>query len=527
METPSLRAALDRHRKWNVSLASLAVALIAACAYFALRGPAGRSNSIGMAMTDAELKAQVVEELVRTGQGIFDSHVDPVVGRVLQPNLRKRDFQGVSITTNAYGLRERRWQSPKPDGVTRIVLLGDSFVFGEGVVEEDRVSAKLEDLIAERTQRPKWAVEVLAIAVPSWNIEAECNYLRRAIDRVAPDAVFQISCSNDLDDVEGTRGFGSRSRVPTNYAHRGDGRLTYCHSNWYLLASNTNRLVWGLDWQSQDYYRRARESIEALAHDLDARGASFVHVYHWAVWNAVARRELQGSLPDAQQAMLPESFYQDSSNWVAPKDQHWNELGAERVAKLLYWLLLTRRMLPKVELPSLGDDEAYARSMWDLGERELPRIADPEQFTGLPEFRSAIDTRAWTEPTRTLVHGGIDIEGMVSPYAAVALRNLAAGVAVRVTGRCLDTAALEGRLVRVFVDEVPVGELRLQSGAPIDSRFEIPAVQRARRYLSVRFESTDWIYAGEELQHTVVFQLHTLAVEPAVDAAPGGHSGEH
>jgi hypothetical protein len=514
MEPSPLRTALDRHRKLNVSLASLAVALLAACAYFALRGPARGPSSIGMAMTDAELKARVVEELVRTGQGIFDSHVDPVVGRVLQPNLREREFQGASISTNWFGLRERSWQQPKPEGVTRVVLLGDSFVFGEGAEEDERVSRQLERLIADQTKRPQWAVEVLAIAVPSWNIEAECAYLRRAMDSVEPDAVLQISCSNDLDDVEGTRGFGSRSRVPTNYVHRGDGRLAYCHPNWYLLAENTNRLIWGLDWQSQDYYRRARESIEALARDLGARRASYVHVYHWSSWNAIARRNLQGALPDEQQAMIPEDFYKDPSTWIGPRDQHWNALGAERVAKLLYVLLRARRLLPQVELPPLGQDEELALQVWNLGEQERPERENAEHFASWQEFGSALDTRAWTEYTKTLVHGGIDLEGMVSPYASVALCNVVGGD-LRVAGRCLDTATLDGKLVRVFVDEALVGEIRLARGAAIDARFVVPEPQRARRFLSARFESDDWIYVGEELQHTIVFQLHTLAVEVA------------
>jgi hypothetical protein len=504
--------AMARYRKWNLFLISLLVSLVAAAAILMSRRQFSASNPIGMAMSDERLKATVVADLVRAGKGIFDSHVDPIVGRVLQPGLDRREFQNVPVSTNYYGLRERNWAEPKPAGITRVALLGDSYIFGEGTTEEERVCHQLEKLIAAQTGRPQWSVEVLAIAVPSWNIESACAWLRRALDRVEPDLVLHVSCANDLDDVEGVRGFGSRSRAATAFPMRADGRVTYCHPVWFLKAENTNRLIWGVDWESQEYYRRAREAIENLAGELDRRGVNYTHVYHWSNWNAVARKHLQGRLRDDQQAMIPEEFYKRPEFWIGPRDQHWNALGSTRVAELLYSLIRQRDLLPGVELPSLLDKDEAARTVWAVGEQELPDRADPLLMASWQDFGSSLDTRAWTEFTATLVHGGIDFDGYVSPYASVALRNVPGGH-VRLTGRALDARVLDGARVAVYVDELSVGTIELVPGLDIDSRFKIPPQLAERPFLSVRFQAGDWVYTGGDLQHTIVFQLHTLAIE--------------
>src|SRR5574342_587252 len=69
-------------------------------------------------------------ELVSSAGGIWDSHPDPDVGRVLMAGLGGRRDEGVAIRSNRMGLREAAYQLPKPDRVVRVVLLGDSMIFG-------------------------------------------------------------------------------------------------------------------------------------------------------------------------------------------------------------------------------------------------------------------------------------------------------------------------------------------------------------------------------------------------------------
>jgi hypothetical protein len=210
--------------------------------------------------------------------------------------------------------------------------------------------------------------------------------------------------------------------------------------------------------------------------------------------------------------MIPEKFYMRPEFWIGPRDQHWNALGSTRVAELLYSLIRQRDLLPGVELPSLLDKDEAARIVWAVGEQELPDRTDPLLMASWQDFGSSLDTRGWTEFTATLVHGGIDHDGYVSPYASVALRNVAGGH-VHLTGRALDARVLDGARVAVHVDELAVGSIELTPGEAFDLRFEVPAQLAQRPFLSVRLQTGDWVYTGADLQHTIVFQLHTLAIE--------------
>jgi hypothetical protein len=57
------------------------------------------------------------------------------------------------IHINSHGLRERELPYEKPAGVLRILMLGDSYVAGFEVKEEERFSRVVEDLLTRRGDR--------------------------------------------------------------------------------------------------------------------------------------------------------------------------------------------------------------------------------------------------------------------------------------------------------------------------------------------------------------------------------------
>lgn len=79
--------------------------------------------------------------------------IDPGYGvRANQPNVVTRHYvpgeYEVNITTNSVGMRGgREYAIEKPDGVRRILVLGDSMGFGFGVEDDEVVSAVLEDML--------------------------------------------------------------------------------------------------------------------------------------------------------------------------------------------------------------------------------------------------------------------------------------------------------------------------------------------------------------------------------------------
>src|SRR5919198_3108900 len=66
------------------------------------------------------------------------------VGLILQGTDRRVVHEGVEYRTNSLGLRTREIDKGKPQGTRRILALGDSFLWGDGLSEGDLVTTKIE-----------------------------------------------------------------------------------------------------------------------------------------------------------------------------------------------------------------------------------------------------------------------------------------------------------------------------------------------------------------------------------------------
>ncbi len=103
-------------------------------------------------------------------------------------------FRKVPLTTNSHGFRDREYSLEKPAGVRRIVGLGDSVMFGWGVLAEDGYLARLEERLVESGKR--W--EILNTAVPGYNTVMQVALLEEKGLRFAPDLVIVGFIGNDL-----------------------------------------------------------------------------------------------------------------------------------------------------------------------------------------------------------------------------------------------------------------------------------------------------------------------------------------
>ncbi|MDP1946735.1 MAG: SGNH/GDSL hydrolase family protein [Nitrospirota bacterium] len=94
------------------------------------------------------------------------------------------------------GYREREFDRAKQLGVYRIAFIGDSFAFGQGIAERERISNILEaELRQERS-----GVEVLNFGRPGYNTADEVRVLRtEVLPTVAPDFVLLQWYFNDVE----------------------------------------------------------------------------------------------------------------------------------------------------------------------------------------------------------------------------------------------------------------------------------------------------------------------------------------
>jgi lysophospholipase L1-like esterase len=115
-------------------------------------------------------------------------------GYLHKPGYRAH-LQGVDVVINDFGLRSPPTSIEKPPGTRRLLILGDSIVFGWGAPQDSIFPARLG-----RTQHaPGARVEVIAAGVASWNTRTEYEWLRARGLAFEPDAVVLVIVGNDVD----------------------------------------------------------------------------------------------------------------------------------------------------------------------------------------------------------------------------------------------------------------------------------------------------------------------------------------
>lgn len=129
---------------------------------------------------------QVITEWVRLPEEIWTEY-DPDLGWFHQKNrsaaLRHGSLPDVQITTNNNGFRSLKdYSKEKPAGVRRILLLGDSFVFGWGVRDHETLGAQLESKSEN--------LEAINLGVCAYGIDQMLLSFRKFGKQFHPDYVF-------------------------------------------------------------------------------------------------------------------------------------------------------------------------------------------------------------------------------------------------------------------------------------------------------------------------------------------------
>ena len=107
-----------------------------------------------------------------------------------QPFLYGLDPSHPEISSQ--GLRDREFTIPKPDGTTRIMLLGDSVVFGVGAGIDKTMSRCVERRLADAH------IEVMNAGVHGWTPYNELQWFRTQGAQFDADVVIVVFCLNDV-----------------------------------------------------------------------------------------------------------------------------------------------------------------------------------------------------------------------------------------------------------------------------------------------------------------------------------------
>ncbi len=103
---------------------------------------------------------------------------------------------------NHLGFRDRSFAAHPGPGDFRIAMVGDSFTFGAGILEHDRISNLLQDSMNDQG---KGRFEVLNFGQPGANYEELEKNMRVAIREANPHFILLQWYLNDLDDRQDRR----------------------------------------------------------------------------------------------------------------------------------------------------------------------------------------------------------------------------------------------------------------------------------------------------------------------------------
>ena len=306
--------------------------------------------------------------------------IDDIVGWTLAPNVHRwyrKESQPYFIVTNSKGLRDVEHTYEKPPGIFRIVVIGDSFVFGAGGVEP---AQRFTDILQASTRN----VEVINMGVPAYGTDQEYSYLATEGLKYHPDLVLLCAFYNDFHESFSTIN-PSNGRPKGYFSLNGDQLVFHPpeFSMFYRLAQHSYLLgMADLElariWSAYDRRFRRRhlvldaktrlavfKQLFAGAADLcQQHGAAFVLVYFpfQAQYEPWIIQRVMYDLADTKGIdTLDLMDVMKLANRVhpayIPHDIHFSAYGHQVVARTLLDYLTFAGLLPSTALPAPGSSQ--------------------------------------------------------------------------------------------------------------------------------------------------------------------------
>jgi hypothetical protein len=268
------------------------------------------------------------------------------------------------LEQNSAGFHDREHTLAKPQGVHRLIVLGDSFTMGEWVPLEELFVTRLERALNESPgARP---AEVISLALGGMDTRQEVTLLRRQGLAYAPDAVLLVFFVNDATNLDSNPAVVRRLAAELEQRRPPLGgwsvALDRLHEWWVrrrvtrtMLRDYRDSFFGSPDQQLQ--WERCKKALAGLKRlSIEHRFAVGVAIFPLlldlsdghplrGVYREVARTCEQLGIPAVD---LFDVFrgQQAESLWVAPRDSHPNARANALVVPALERFVVEAGLVP-------------------------------------------------------------------------------------------------------------------------------------------------------------------------------------
>jgi hypothetical protein len=313
-------------------------------------------------------------------------HLDPKIAFVLDPAKKRSTWwaaKGSDYAINSLGLRGGEI-GPRQEGVSRLLLVGDSAVFGWKIEDRHRIGDTVERIVNQRLSTP--SVEVISVALPAWNVTSQVSFLERHIRRLQPDFIIWNLLRNDIQDVPAAVPPGVLGGYASPHK-RGLARFT-CRADYqYELPLPSIFARWLSNLEQIDVFT-AEHGIPGLL--LSWMPDTRAHIEE-------VLRHADFDLPVVH---LP-GFYRNHEQWpLGRRDPHPSPWATHAIAVGLIAKLIELGAIPPFELEA--DEEEIARR-WRI---EAEHVPPAEESTALlREHLARVPTHI--DPTDPMTTAGV------------------------------------------------------------------------------------------------------------------------
>ena len=285
---------------------------------------------------------------------------------IFKPNESLTDMRHVElpfqVDVNSFGYRGENFPLQKPADETRILVVGDSYTFGDYVNNDETLPAQLEQQLA--VLNPNRQIRVINAGLSGSTVVGQRQMIERALP-LEPDLVLLVNFSNDVEDMNNPMWYSLaqnrelKGRFPVSVLYAVFGKT----ATWNLLlkfkfllsreritqtgevdtAAEEARKA-ALRSQLQDKYQDEMENLHGFINEQEIKFVVAIFPSHHSMRDETLRnpvtwaREMLSAADIDNIDLLPTFLASGNSVedlHLLPIDGHPNPLGYEIAAKEL------------------------------------------------------------------------------------------------------------------------------------------------------------------------------------------------